>query len=155
MLTSEQVRAARALLRLEQAELASQAGVSIETVRRFEAVDGKVKGREDTIRAVKSALERLGVVFIDEDKSGGCGVRLASPQYMSGAQRIAAIIESAMKQQRASQKDGSTLDIDAVAQAVADSLLPFVVEAGYIADDDGNLTILEPKKAKPSVKGDG
>lgn len=138
-------------MRLEQAELASQAGVSIETVRRFEAVDGKVKGRDDTIRAVKSALERLGVIFIDEDKSGGCGVRIASPQHMSDAQRIAAIIESAMKQ----QKDGSALDIDAVAQAVADSFSPFVVEAGYITDSDGNLTVLKPKKAKPSAKRDG
>jgi transcriptional regulator with XRE-family HTH domain len=64
--TSEQIRAARALLRIEQSELARMAEVSVSTIRRLEAAggDGLVTG--GTVAAVRVALERAGADFIDD-----------------------------------------------------------------------------------------
>ena len=62
--TSDQLRAARALLRLEQAELARRAGVSVVTVRRLEgAVPGKAVSA-DMADNVRAALEKAGADFI-------------------------------------------------------------------------------------------
>ncbi len=80
MISAEQLRAARAMLRLEQGALAVKAGVSIETVKRFEAMEGPLKGRDDTIRSIISALEFAGIEFIDGEGAngyGGAGVRFA------------------------------------------------------------------------------
>ena len=75
-LTGEQLRAARALLRMEQSTLAAAAGVSVETIKRLEAMEGPVRAtRVDTLDAVIAALERAGVEFIHADNSGP-GVRL-------------------------------------------------------------------------------
>jgi predicted transcriptional regulator len=76
MISSDQVRAARAILRLAQAELAKAAGVSLETIKRVEAMEGELKIRLDTLTKIKSALEKAGVEFIAEN-GGGAGVRLA------------------------------------------------------------------------------
>jgi transcriptional regulator with XRE-family HTH domain len=65
MITAEQIKAARALLRLEQDELARRAGVSVSTIRRVEAVSGGLVA-EATIGAVQQALEEAGVEFIQE-----------------------------------------------------------------------------------------
>lgn len=76
MLTSEQLRAGRALLRWEQARLAETAGVSVETVKRLERMDGSLGAtRVDTLDKLRRALERAGVEFIPEN-GGGAGVRL-------------------------------------------------------------------------------
>jgi transcriptional regulator with XRE-family HTH domain len=64
MITAEQIKAARALLRLEQEELARRAGVSITTVRRLEASRGSELVAGDTASAVVKALEEAGVEFI-------------------------------------------------------------------------------------------
>ena len=61
--TSDQLRAARALLRLEQAELARRAGVSVVTVRRLEGAAGGTVSA-DVIGNVRSALEQAGADFI-------------------------------------------------------------------------------------------
>ena len=78
MLYSEQLRAARALLRWEQSTVATHAGVSVETVKRLERLDGPivaVKGA--TIEAIRRALEAAGIEFIDpEDGKRGPGVAL-------------------------------------------------------------------------------
>jgi predicted transcriptional regulator len=76
MLSSDQIRGARAILRLSQADLAKAAGVSLETVKRLEAMHGELKVRLDTLTRIKEALERAGVEFIPEN-GGGAGVRLA------------------------------------------------------------------------------
>jgi transcriptional regulator with XRE-family HTH domain len=76
MLSSDQIRGARAVLRLSQAELAEAAGVSLETIKRLEAMDGELKVRLDTLTRIKAALEKAGVEFIPEN-GGGAGVRLA------------------------------------------------------------------------------
>ncbi len=76
MLSSDQIRGARAILRLSQAELAKAASVSLETIKRLEAMHGELKVRLDTLTRIKEALERTGIEFIPEN-GGGAGVRLA------------------------------------------------------------------------------
>ena len=76
-LTGEQLRAARAMLRMEQSALAAEAGVSVETIKRLEAMEGAVRATRVpyTQLGVIAALERAGVEFIHAD-NGGPGVRL-------------------------------------------------------------------------------
>lgn len=69
-----QSRAARALVGLSQADLASAAGVGISTVRDIETERRQVS--EEMVAAIRQALERAGVSFIAEN-GGGAGVRLA------------------------------------------------------------------------------
>lgn len=75
MLTSEQIRAARALLRWEQKQLASASGVSLPSVKRLESQPGPLAAQARTADALRSALEEAGVQFIEEN-GGGAGVRL-------------------------------------------------------------------------------
>ena len=74
-LTGEQIRAARAILRMDQKDLAKAAGVSLETVKRLEKMKGEVSAYDRTLDAIKGALEDAGVEFIPAD-NGGPGVRL-------------------------------------------------------------------------------
>ena len=60
----EQIRAARALLRLEQSELARRAGLSVVTIRRVEAAEGGERVAAPTIESIHAALEQAGVEFI-------------------------------------------------------------------------------------------
>ena len=79
MMTSSQLRAARALAGIDQRTLAERAGVSLPTIQRMEASDGVVRGVVDTLVKVIAALEREGVELIGEgaaSASGGRGVRL-------------------------------------------------------------------------------
>ncbi len=64
MATPEQIKAARALLRMEQEELAKRAGVSVTTIRRLEAADREYAVAEETAQGVQNALEEAGVEFI-------------------------------------------------------------------------------------------
>ena len=64
MVTPEQIRAARALLRLEQRELAERAHVSVATLRRLEAADEVSSMSSSTLNQVRQALEGAGVEFI-------------------------------------------------------------------------------------------
>ena len=74
-ITGAQMRAARGLLRWSQGELAKAAGVSPETVKRLEALDGPVSTTTNTARAITSALEAAGVLLVHENGEGP-GVRL-------------------------------------------------------------------------------
>lgn len=79
MITSQQMRAARALLGIDQKELAALAGVSVPTIQRMEASDGQVRCVVDTLVRVISALEQGGVELIGDDapsQGRGRGVRL-------------------------------------------------------------------------------
>ena len=84
MITAAQLRAARALLGLDQRELAERSGLSLPTIQRMEASDGTVRGTVDSLVKLIDALERAGVILLDEGQSsagGGRGVRLkALPQ---------------------------------------------------------------------------
>lgn len=75
MITGEQLRAARAMLKIEQGELAELAGVSAETIKRLERMDGPVSAQTSTVMKIRQALEADGVVFIPEN-GGLAGVRL-------------------------------------------------------------------------------
>ena len=66
MATPEQIKAARALLRMEQEELARRAGVSVTTIRRLEAADREYAVAEDTAHGVQNALQEAGVEFIHD-----------------------------------------------------------------------------------------
>lgn len=75
MLTSEQVKAARALLRIEQRDLAERSGVSLPSIKRLETQRGPLAAQPRTVDAIRAALEAAGVEFIPEN-GGGAGVRL-------------------------------------------------------------------------------
>ncbi len=64
--TPEQIKAARALLRMEQEELARRAGVSVTTIRRLEAADREYAVAEETAEGVQNALQEAGVEFIHD-----------------------------------------------------------------------------------------
>ncbi|MCJ9704005.1 MULTISPECIES: helix-turn-helix domain-containing protein [unclassified Bradyrhizobium] len=82
MITSFQMRAARALLGIDQKALAELAGVSLPTIQRMEASTGNVRGVVETLIKVVEAFDRAGVELIGEQvrsDSGGRGVRLKEP----------------------------------------------------------------------------
>ncbi len=81
MITPEQIRAARALLRIEQDELARRARVSTTTIRRIEAVDGANRVSDATLGTVKHALEEAGAEFIDDGVRGRGNVRGREAKY--------------------------------------------------------------------------
>jgi transcriptional regulator with XRE-family HTH domain len=74
-ITAEQLRAARAMLRIEQSQLAQRSGVSVETIKRLEAGSGKLKAKFTTLDAIRRSLEFSGLVFSNDH---GPGVRLAA-----------------------------------------------------------------------------
>lgn len=79
MITAAQIRAARALLGMDQRRLAEAAGLSLPTIRRMEASTDQVRGNVDSLVKVVEALERAGVELIAEgavSSGGGRGVRL-------------------------------------------------------------------------------
>jgi hypothetical protein len=74
-ITGAQMRAARALLRWAAADLVRESGVSLATIHRAEAVDGKTAMTFANASAVRRAFEAAGVELIEED-GGGPGARL-------------------------------------------------------------------------------
>lgn len=69
-ITSEMVRAARMLLRWEQRDLAEESGVALSTVKRLEAKPGLLGAHRPTIQALRLAMEKGGVFFIEGDTLG-------------------------------------------------------------------------------------
>lgn len=83
MITAAQLRAARALLGIDQQTLADLAGVSLPTIQRMEASQGNVRGVVDTLTKVVGALNRAGLELIAEHSPSdgrGRGVRLREPR---------------------------------------------------------------------------
>jgi transcriptional regulator with XRE-family HTH domain len=81
-ITSELIRAARALLRWEQRDLAHASGVSLPTIKRLEVSPGPLAAYKSTVTALRRALEAAGVEFIHEN-GGGAGVRFRKPHRLS------------------------------------------------------------------------
>jgi hypothetical protein len=79
LLSSELIRAARALLRWEQRDLSDASSVSLPTIKRLESKPGAMAAHGSTVAALRKALESAGVEFIDEN-GGGPGVRLRKGQ---------------------------------------------------------------------------
>jgi transcriptional regulator with XRE-family HTH domain len=81
MISAAQLRAARALLGIDQRTLASLSGLSIPTIQRMEASDGVIRGNVDSLMKLIAALNGAGVELIGEgtaSQGGGRGVRLRS-----------------------------------------------------------------------------
>jgi transcriptional regulator with XRE-family HTH domain len=88
MITAGQMRAARALLGIDQRQLAQMSGVSLPTIQRMEASEGNVRGVIDTLTKVVEAFDRAGVLLIGEGASsqeGGRGVRLKQAKPAGGS----------------------------------------------------------------------
>lgn len=87
MITASQLRAARALLNIDQKTLAEMAGVSLPTIQRMEASQGNVRGVVDSLMKVINALNHAGVELLNErarSDDGGRGVRFRNPDRLSG-----------------------------------------------------------------------
>ena len=79
MITAQQLRAARALLGLDQRALAAACGLSLPTIQRMESSGGMVRGNVDSLTKLIEALDRAGIELIGEgaaSAAGGRGVRL-------------------------------------------------------------------------------
>lgn len=79
MITATQLRAARALLGIDQRELAHRSGLSLPTIQRMEASGGVVRGNVDSLMKLVDALAENGIELINEgttSSGGGRGVRL-------------------------------------------------------------------------------
>jgi predicted transcriptional regulator len=70
MITSEQVRAARALLRWEQKDLAEASGISLPSIKRLEGIMGALSAQYSTVDAIIAAFDRAGVEFTNGDEPG-------------------------------------------------------------------------------------
>ena len=82
MITAAQLRAARALLGIDQRTLAEMAGVSLPTIQRMEASQGTVRGVVDTLCRILGALDAAGIELIGNEQPSqgrGRGVRLKEP----------------------------------------------------------------------------
>ena len=74
MITSQQIRAARALLDWSREKLSQESGIGISALMRLEASDGIPAGNIKTFKAVQTSLEAAGIEFIGTPESGA-GVR--------------------------------------------------------------------------------
>ena len=82
MITANQLRAARALLNIDQRQTAELADLSVPTIQRMEASDGVVRGNVDSLVKLVEALQDAGIELIAEGTTsnyGGRGVRLNAP----------------------------------------------------------------------------
>lgn len=82
MITAAQLRAARALLGIDQRTLAEMAGVSLPTIQRMEASQGNVRGVVGTLTKIIEALDAAGLELIGNEQPSqgrGRGVRLKEP----------------------------------------------------------------------------
>src|SRR5512132_2770041 len=81
LVTTRQIKAARALLGWSQEDLAQHSSISEPTIARLESMDGPIAGRPNTAEKIRAALVRAGIEFIDEN-GGGPGVRLRKRQRL-------------------------------------------------------------------------
>ena len=101
MITAAQLRAARALLGIDQQTLADLSGVSVPTIQRMEASQGNVRGVIDTLIKVVDALNAAGIELLGDNaksEAGGRGVRLKEPAV---THRVATVSPSRTKKGRA------------------------------------------------------
>jgi transcriptional regulator with XRE-family HTH domain len=75
MITSQQMKAARALLGIDQRRLAALSGLSLPTIQRMEASTGVVRGNVDSLMRLVEALDGAGIELIGEGSTSGAGGR--------------------------------------------------------------------------------
>lgn len=76
MISASQIRGARAMLGMKQAELAERAGISKTGLVNIES--GCTDSKSSTLIAIQKTLEIAGIVFLEENGDGGAGVRFRS-----------------------------------------------------------------------------
>jgi transcriptional regulator with XRE-family HTH domain len=79
MITAAQLRAARALVGMDQRDLAAASGLSLPTIQRMEASEGVIRCNVDSLMKLIGALEAAGVELINDgaiSEKGGRGIRL-------------------------------------------------------------------------------
>ncbi|HLH97673.1 MAG TPA: helix-turn-helix domain-containing protein [Xanthobacteraceae bacterium] len=79
MISAAQLRAARALVGIDQRQLADLSGLSLPTIQRMEASESVIRGNVDSLMKLIGALEKVGIELISEgavSQGGGRGVRL-------------------------------------------------------------------------------
>lgn len=106
MITSQQLRAARALLGLDQRQLAELAGLSLPTIQRMEASEGQVRGVVDTLVKVITALERAGIELLGENAPStgvGRGVRLRETAHGAHVGRASSLLYDKVAEQETEQ----------------------------------------------------
>ena len=74
MITSDQIRAARALLRWSGKDLAEKTGLGFSTLMRLEVLDGVPSAQAKTLENIQKAFEKAGIEFIGSPEDGA-GVR--------------------------------------------------------------------------------
>jgi len=83
MISAGQLRAARAILGIDQKTLAELCGLSVPTIQRMEASNGVIRGNVDSLMKLVNALDAAGIELIAEgatSSTGGRGIRLKQPQ---------------------------------------------------------------------------
>lgn len=88
MITAAQLRAARALIGLDQRQLAELSGLSVPTIQRMEASNGVIRGNVDSLMKLTAALDTAGIELIGEgavSATGGRGVRIKTPAPDDGS----------------------------------------------------------------------
>jgi len=83
MITAAQLRAARALLGIDQRRLAELSGLSVPTIQRMEASEGVIRGNVDSLMKLVGALGAAGLELIGDGAAspgGGRGIRLKEPR---------------------------------------------------------------------------
>ena len=102
MITAPQLRAARALLGIDQRQLAGLAGLSVPTIQRMEASDGVIRGNVDSLMKLIAALELAGIELIQEgavSQSAGRGVRLKTATNNDRLDPVEDVVEEAESSQ--------------------------------------------------------
>jgi len=98
VITAAQLRAARALLAIDQRRLAELSGLSVPTIQRMETSEGTIRGNVDSLMKLVAALDIAGIELIGDGAtsvSGGRGVRLkpvpeiVKPRRLGGGARPA------------------------------------------------------------------
>ena len=80
MITSEQIRAARAITRMTVSQLSEHASVGVATIKRLEAVDGVPPAQARTLTSLQKAFELAGVEFVGTPADNP-GVRLKTKPF--------------------------------------------------------------------------
>lgn len=88
MITAAQMRAARALLGIDQRKLAELSGLSVPTIQRMEASESTIRANVDSLMKLIAALDAAGIELVGEgvaSPGGGRGVRLKAPKSEGAA----------------------------------------------------------------------
>jgi transcriptional regulator with XRE-family HTH domain len=91
VITAAQLRAARALLGIDQRELAQRCGLSLPTIQRMEASEDVIRGNVDSLMKLVEALAAAGIELIGEgatSQGGGRGVRLKLQAIRTGTSEV-------------------------------------------------------------------